>query len=237
MTIKKYKENKFNYLNCLILLIFTFIMQSCAGVSTQATFPEPGQKFISSEEKSLMIGQFEVLNDNHPLPLNPSSLMIFPLVPYLNNEAELGQQYIIDIDENAGYFVAALPPGKYAVDRISYRVNVPSLKNFSNMLRNVCAGCDFTYRGGILRYPAAIIPVFEVLPGEATYIGILQAITDPYLKLDRWEVNSKLENAREVFSTLYPNHPGPVEKLMEIRPCKEEMSAVKIFVLFQPCRK
>ncbi|RJQ51195.1 MAG: hypothetical protein C4526_10705 [Nitrospiraceae bacterium] len=183
-------------------------------------FPEPGQDFTSSNEKALVFGQLEILTEGYPLPLNPSTIWIYPLSPYLKKEVSISQTILVDIDPESGYFAAALPPGAYAAGDIGFRPGWGT--GFRDMNRKVCAGCRLEGPVDLLKKPSPILPVFEVLPGQATYIGTMQAITDLYLNIDRWEIKSKYEDMKKTFFTLYPNHATPVEKLMELNPCIQE---------------
>ena len=198
-----------------IFLIIMFLLSSCSSTPKQIVFPSPGQSFESSNKKSLVFGRLDILLEGYSLPLNPSSLHVYYLSDVIKDKLDSVQTYFIDISQDDGYFVAALPPGKYAIDEITHRINIPSLKNFSNVYRKV-------YDGG--RYDDILydIFIFEVFPEKATYLGTMQAINNRYLYIDKWEIKSEYEEAKKVFLTLYPNHIDPVEKLAELRPCRYE---------------
>ncbi|MBI4699079.1 MAG: hypothetical protein HY758_09320 [Nitrospirae bacterium] len=122
----------------------------------------PDSSFKSTSETALVFGRWEILMDGKPVQF--AAVGSKDMFYYFGIESEKGERYNVLSSRKEGYFVAALPPGKYFVN-FAYGNTTEGTSLFTDITHSVS-----TSTGRI---------TFNVIPSEAIYIGTIQTNVRP----------------------------------------------------------
>jgi len=159
------------------VLIISLMLTSCA-----TKLKSPDVSYVIDEKNSVIIGKADLIYNGRKTDYSGKYLLAkkgivhhiskFTSIEELNTNVFGAGEYAFQVTyEDNGYFVIALPPGKYYFVEFAY-------------LYVISAGIEgvrtYTNLPGIREIENPLVITFEILPNSVTYIGTIKHIVNRY---------------------------------------------------------
>lgn len=167
------------------VLIISLMLTSCV-----TKLKSPDVSYVIDEKNSVIVGKADVIYMGRKTDYSGKYLLFkkgiihnisqFTSIEELNRSSFVAGDYSFWVTyEDNGYFVFALPPGKY------YFVEFAYLYVISSGIESFRTYVDFPFLTQNIDNKNPLVITFEILPNSVTYIGTIKHIVNRYSRRQR----------------------------------------------------